>query len=282
MTKYFLSEEVRSGYKVSSEMKKVWKIELDLLTELLKVCSKYNLKIYASGGTMLGAVRHKGFIPWDDDIDMMMMREDYEKLCSIAQKEFSHPYFFQTEDTDKGSLRGHAQLRNSETTGILESEKNKKLKFNQGIFIDIFPLDSVIDNKFLFFLQGVTAVFFRKLSSLYGKLIQRKNILHLKQIPKNPFFPIFIKICKQYNHIKNTKMLSTLSFIFFKKNHQKFASDFKDGVMLDFEYMKIPVVKEYGRALTQEFGNWREFKIGTSNHKGVFFDTEKSYKHYID
>ena len=93
---FFLPEE-RNGYMVSSEMKKVWAVELDLLNEFARVCDKYRLKWFAHAGTMLGAVRHHGFIPWDDDIDVVMPREDYERLCSIGSSEFSRPYFFQNE-----------------------------------------------------------------------------------------------------------------------------------------------------------------------------------------
>ena len=126
----FLDEEIRDDYVVSSQMKQVWAVELDLLNKILEVCKKYNIKIIASGGTLLGAVRHKGFIPWDDDIDLMMMRDQYDKLCDVAEKEFTYPYFFQTEYTDPGSMRGHAQLRNSQTTGILNVERGK-CKFNR-------------------------------------------------------------------------------------------------------------------------------------------------------
>ncbi len=277
----FFKEELRSNYLVSTPMKKVWSVELDLLQNLLTVCDKYNLKIYASGGTMLGAVRHQGFIPWDDDIDMMMMREDYEKLCAIAPKEFESPYFFQTEDSDPGSLRGHAQLRNSDTTAILEIERGRKYTFNQGIFIDIFPLDSVVDNKVLFYIQYFQALFFRKLSTAYGILIERKNIFRQERVPPNVFFKKFISVCKKYNYMTDTKMVSTLSFIFNKKTHQKFRSDFEEIVLLPFENVTIPIVKNYELALVQEYGNWKEFKPDTSNHQKIFFDPEKSYVEYI-
>ena len=108
----FFKEEVRDGYFVSSDMKNLWAVELDLLNEFIRVCEVYNLRYFAEGGTMIGAVRHNGFIPWDDDIDIVMPREDYCKLEKIAVKEFKFPYFWQTEKTDPGSMRGHAQLRN--------------------------------------------------------------------------------------------------------------------------------------------------------------------------
>ena len=89
----FLDEEIRDDYVVSSQMKQVWAVELDLLNKILEVCKKYNIKIIASGGTLLGAVRHKGFIPWDDDIDLMMRRNQYDKLCDVAEKEFTFSSF---------------------------------------------------------------------------------------------------------------------------------------------------------------------------------------------
>lgn len=122
LPKHFLEGETRCGYYISPEMKKVWAIELDLLAEFMRICDIHHLKYWADGGTLLGAVRHKGFIPWDDDIDIIMMRDDFDKLCKFGPQEFKYPYFFQTEETDPGSARGHVQIRNSETTGMLKSE----------------------------------------------------------------------------------------------------------------------------------------------------------------
>ena len=80
-----LEEEVLCGFKVSSERKKVWQTELEMVKLFKNICEANNLKYFASGGTLIGAVRHNGFIPWDDDIDLMMPREDYEKFLDIAQ-----------------------------------------------------------------------------------------------------------------------------------------------------------------------------------------------------
>lgn len=112
---------------------------LDLYFELEKVCKKYGLKLYASGGTLLGAVRHKGFIPWDDDMDFWMMRSDYEELQKHAD-EFSHPYFLQTPYTDKGYYYSAIKFRNSNTTDI--STFFAWEDWNMGIAIDIFPIDA--------------------------------------------------------------------------------------------------------------------------------------------
>ena len=121
LPEHFLEEEVREDYTVPAKMKEVWAVQLDLLAELMRVCEAHGIQYYADAGTLLGAVRHRGYIPWDDDLDVMMMRPDYEKLCAAASGEFRDPYFFQTQETEPGTLREHAQLRNSMTTGIRES-----------------------------------------------------------------------------------------------------------------------------------------------------------------
>ncbi len=145
--KNFFNEETRCGYVVTKKMKKVWAVELDLLNEFSKLCKKYDIKWFVDGGTLLGTVRHGGFIPWDDDIDIMMTRAEYDKFCLIAPLEFKKPYFLQTEESDSMSLRCHAQLRNSDTTGILKGDSKFSYTYNQGIFIDIFPFDAISNDK---------------------------------------------------------------------------------------------------------------------------------------
>jgi lipopolysaccharide cholinephosphotransferase len=297
LPEHFLDEEVRCDYLVTHEMKEVWAVELDLLAELLRVCKKHNIKIFASGGTMLGAVRHKGFIPWDDDIDMAMFREDYDKLCDVAPLEFSYPYFFQTEYTDKGSLRGHAQLRNSETTGILSSEFKNKLTFNQGIFLDIFPLDNVIDDERKFQKQKKKAIWFRKISTLCSSLSTRyhsngnqikvfiKTILHflfnnLFKFLEVFFYNRFESVCQKYNS-HQTEKISPLVLNFRLKSNIRYREDFTDVCDMNFEFMTIPVGTGFDHSLSEMYGNYRVFEKGTSLHGEIILDTNKSYKDTI-
>lgn len=291
----FYKEEIRCGYTVTAEMKKVWAVELDLLAELDRVCKKHNIVYYANGGTILGAVRHQGFIPWDDDLDVMLVRSEYDKLCSVAD-DFREPYFFQTEKTDPGSIRGHAQLRNSVTTGIVLNEYpyRDKLPFNQGIFIDIFPLDNIPANKkrrksFYQALYREEKFFCRYRDHFYDidtstgvkKAVKDvyfsiKNVFAKHRNYYNKHYWKFEKIAKTYNN-KNTRYVGT---VIFENDHFK-KSILGKPAYAQFEFMKIPVPKHAEEYLTAIYGDWHKFVKGGSAHKGIIFDTDVPYKEYI-
>lgn len=108
-------------------------------------CKKYDIEYYLMGGSALGAVRHHGFIPWDDDFDVCLERKEYDKLLKVAETEFKHPYFFQNALTDQQFFIGYSRLRNSETTGIIKW--NSDPNYNNGIYIDIYVLDGYTESK---------------------------------------------------------------------------------------------------------------------------------------
>ena len=272
----FLLEENRNGYLVTKKMKEVWAIELDLLNKFLQVCKKYNLEYFAESGTLLGAIRHKGFIPWDDDIDIVMFREDYIKLCEVAEKEFHNPYFFQTEFTDPGSVRGHIQIRNSLTTGIRNVEFNEECRFNQGIFIDIFPMDKIPNN-------SNKVDFFRRLKYMQTKMIEFsiENYRKKCSTEKNPYFQEFEELCQRYNCNSKAVQIGAIEYSCDRSDMIRNVEDYKDFVEVDFEFLKIRVPIGYRRVLTEQYGNWNECIVGNSGHGDVFFDTDVPYIKYI-
>jgi lipopolysaccharide cholinephosphotransferase len=292
----FLNEEVRCGYTVTRQMKEVWAVELDLLNELLCVCKKNGIKIYAIAGTLLGTIRHKGFIPWDDDIDMAMFREDYKKLCKIAKKEFKKPYFFQTEYSDPGSMRGHAQLRNSDTTGILKSEYDRKYRFNQGIFIDIFVWDNVIEDKGKFDAQLEEITKYKKrfcecsmVSTRYQhKCKQTKDVVkaviyycggfEVFKIIEMLLYRKCENISQMYNDI-DTPSVSAIAYTTHEKH--RLREDFNSIIYMPFENLLIPVCDGYDRVLKTTYGNYMNIAKPRNVHGGVIFDTNISYEVYM-
>jgi len=114
-------------------------IELDIFKAFLKVCKENDLRYFLAGGTLLGAVRHKGFIPWDDDMDVLMPRKDYDRFLEIGQSLLPPEYFLQTRQTDREYPCNFAKIRDSRTTFVEKSLKDRVI--NHGVYIDIFPLD---------------------------------------------------------------------------------------------------------------------------------------------
>lgn len=303
LPKEFFEEEIRDGYLVSSEMKKVWAVELDLLNEFMRVCDKYNIKYFTAAGTTMGAVRHHGFIPWDDDIDVMLIREEYQKLEEVALKEFQAPYFWQTELTDSSSARGHAQLRNNLTTGILVNELEGKYKFNQGIFIDIFPIEYIPDDR-----DGRKRFFCKlekkkRILEIYSAVTLRyqKKKLSIKQLVKNMThfvlmigmteriqYKVFRKLyddfeqsIQEYNK-KHTNMIGYLVTQPVKEKCVWNADWLESTVEVPFEVLNVPVPVGYNRILTKQYGeSWKTPSHQPTVHGDIIFDTEKSYLEYI-
>lgn len=297
---HFLEEEIRCGYTISSKMKKVWAVELDLLNEFQKVCKKYNLAYFTDSGTTIGAIRHHGFVPWDDDIDIVMMRQDYDKLQYIASVEFKHPYFFQTESTDPGSARGHIQLRNSETTGILLPDREAGFRFNQGIFLDIFPLDDVPDDEKVFhqlinsceeFKQKaqqlryyVESYLLAKRWNFIAKIInklkyKRYHNKHIYPQGYNNFFSDYAKKISSYKS-KDCLRIANLSLMPFKDHRLRWKEDYKAFIIMPFEFLEIPVPIGFNRILTNVYGDWKTPRTSPSGHGDMILDPEKPYYFY--
>lgn len=126
-------------------MNKFQEVLLEIALEVDRICKKHDIKYFLDSGTALGAVRHQGFIPWDDDLDIGMLREDYEKFLQVAQDELGDKYFLQTVDTDKYYNNFFAKIRKNDTEAI--EPAIRKSKMHKGIWIDIFPFDYISREK---------------------------------------------------------------------------------------------------------------------------------------
>lgn len=135
----FFQEEVRCDYRISESQKMMWAMQIDLYMVFSEICEKYGLKYFMMYGGLLGAVRHDGFIPWDDDIDVAMPRKDYNKFIQIAPKELEEPYALQCPYTYPNCYITNITLRNS--LGTFTPKVFKLLDYNKGIPMDIMPLD---------------------------------------------------------------------------------------------------------------------------------------------
>jgi lipopolysaccharide cholinephosphotransferase len=142
-------ERILNEIEITPEiLREMQLIQLECLIELDRVCRKNNIEYSMDGGTLLGAVRHKGFIPWDDDIDVIMLRSEYEKLFKIYKTESDTANFFlQERRTDPFYRVGYPRIRRNST--VYRRAGHEHMKYHEGVFIDIFVLDNVPDNKCL-------------------------------------------------------------------------------------------------------------------------------------
>lgn len=277
----FWEEVTMCDYTVSAEMKRVWAVELDLLQELLRVCRKYNLRIYADGGTLLGAVRHKGFIPWDDDIDMIMLRADYDQLLAHAD-EFEHPYFLQSVATDPHYTHRHAQLRNSQTACWSSREPRCIHRFNQGIFVDIFPADNIpmsprAFNRY-YKKEGVARQKFRLVSKFINSLpepLYRFYRNHTHGLSDKARYADYEKVLRSVPYNK----LGYVCEISFKHNYPLIpVAYFGEPVWVDFEYIQMPILQESHKFLETFFGpDYMTPMQVSTEHGKMLYDTEHSY-----
>lgn len=285
----FYEEEIRCGYKITRKMKQVWAVQLEMLDEVERICRKYGLKYFADSGTLIGAVRHKGYIPWDDDIDLAMLREDYEVFVQVAGKELQSPLVLQTAYTEENYLRGHAQLRNSRTTGC--NEEDRKAGYNCGIFIDIFPLDGMPEGRrsarlwafFVKMLWMLLYIWYRfdyyENATAAGRVLN--GLGRLLHIPMKKAYSVYEGLCTLYLGRKTTYVCDTVFIRHLEKNTWK-REWFSGTVYMPFENRMIPVPVGYDGRLKAEYGDYMKPAKAPTLHGGLVLEPDVAYKDYLN
>ncbi len=287
----YIKPEIRDGWNVSEKMKKVWYIYLDLIKVFAEICDKHHLRWYLCGGALIGIVRHHGFIPWDDDVDLMMPREDYNKFLEIAAGELKHPYYLRTTLTEKECFQYWASICNSETTGNRETCLSKRQ--NNGISIDILPYEGCEDNIHLYALRRKPLYILAVLCNTYVNDYNTSRIANIiRTILRKTGFN-YIAVYRwlekhnskhpwsKYNFITYTleadpELKRGLQVNFFKKEW------FEKTIEMPFENTVLPVPIGYDKILTQEYGDYMTFppiESRKAKHDMVF-EPDIPYKEY--
>ena len=145
-TSYY-EDEVREGFYIPGMIKRSWAVQLDILELIAKICEKHKIKWYAEGGTLIGAVRHRGFIPWDDDLDIFMMRNDYNRFMEIVKDEIPEGYGVLNLQNEPEYEHFLTRITNGKVINMNASYLMKNHGFPYVAGVDIFPLDYLIPDE---------------------------------------------------------------------------------------------------------------------------------------
>lgn len=242
--------------------------ELNMFKEFARICKKYGLTYYAMGGTLLGAVRHEGFIPWDDDLDVGLEREDYEKFLKAAEKELSAPFSIVHIHNDEKYIYPYARIENSDIKLRREFTKNKTV---QSLWVDIFPLDGAPSGgvkrffweKHLFVLRGLRNL------SCFDELVNITKEYHgIKKIMVQAGMKTNIgnllnthklllkldKYLKKWKLTDNPCIGNPMGSAWFKEVYPK--EYYESVVELKFEDTTISCPVAYKKVLTQMYGDY--------------------------
>lgn len=265
------------------------KTELEILVAFDEVCKKIDVLYFLAEGTLLGAVRHKGFIPWDDDIDVCMLRADYEKFLSIGQKYLPANYFIQTFETDCEYSLGFCKLRDSNTTYIETSVCHQEI--NHGIFIDIFPIDyypegqiaaTVLELRRKFLTYRISDAFYYPVAPKYTLI--GKFLRALSRIVYPSIRDALMKRDKLYKSVRKSSLVCNYGSTWGKKEIMSLKV-YQDSVDMVFEGFKLKGPLQADQYLRNLYGDYMtlppvEKRVG--HHDAIVIDTEKPYLEYRD
>ena len=291
----FYKPEIIDGTYVSEELKKIWAVNLDLLENFNKYCDKYKLRFFIGFGTLLGALRHQGFVPWDDDVDIIMPRDDFEQLKKLGTN-FSYPYFLQSDISEKEFwYGGMMKFRRSDTT-FLEYKLYKNRHINQGIALEIMPLDYIPDDSRK---QRKQAEKIGRLQRLIWAKIHDDELHKLRggteDISNDEWKKLknealkyklgdlkseLLNVSRRYNN-QDTKRLGI--YLFYNKEdvYRIFERAwFKDKIMMDFVNLRLPAPKGFWELLEALYG--KGFINGVPSkerkpHHFAVWDTSTAY-----
>lgn len=267
---------------IDIEIRKIQEIEIEILKEFDRVCKKYDIKYQLFAGTLLGSVRHKGFIPWDDDIDVCLLRKDYNKFIEICKTEISEDFFVQNYKTEKNSRLQFTKIRKNNTVFKMDIYEN--IDMHHGIFIDVFPLDGIENNTYFGKLhQKIVDVMytisrFQFINNCRSKSYIKKRILiglHylLKLLPGTTYDDLVNYVIQLYNkketeyvtHFTNGASLERrFKYMMLKDNfHNTIPGVFEEGY--------YPIPKNYDELLKRIFGDYLKLpqKEKQKPHHGI-------------
>lgn len=250
----------REGYNLSeAELRELQMIEVEMLVEIDRICKKCGIKYSISAGTQLGAVRHKGFIPWDDDADVAFLRAEYERFREVCEIELDKErFYFQDCVVTPGYRWGYGKIRRKNTKFVRLFQEH--MPYDQGVFIDIMPYDNVPDGYLAGKWHNFRCFLYRKafwapLGKMQEKGIKKIAYTLLDKIPDEKLYASFAGFIKKCNR-KPTKRIRILAFPVPGHDNGYLRSCFETLVPTEFEGVLLMGMKDYDTYLSYKYGEY--------------------------
>lgn len=243
------------------ELKSVQRIEVEMLIEIDRICKKCGIQYCISAGTLLGAVRHQGFIPWDDDADIAFLRTEYEKFRKACETELDHErFYFQDYRNTPGYRWGYGKLRRKGTKFIRLYQEH--MIYEQGVFVDIMPYDFVPDNFIKRKIHNFVCFLYRKcfwapLGKMQSKGIEKIIYWVLDKISDKKIYSSYSKFIEKSNK-KNTKRIRILTFPVPGRENGYLYKCFTDLIPMKFEGIEVMGMRDYDVYLSYKYGNYMQ------------------------
>lgn len=266
-------------------LKDVKKTELNILSTVDDFCRKNNIKYSLAYGTLLGAVRHKGFIPWDDDIDIWMTRKNYNKFIKTWEQNPVRGYILQNTDLEEDFSQNFTKIR-KDNTAFIQTEEEKTTNYHKGIFIDIFPLDRVAKTPSKIAVQKfyamLTMLFYRKYAPPTEKGLKKYiSKFFLKIVPKSKYENARKHFENRYLSLSGDVDCSWLSNSTYRDLSIYYDSDMMDDyTFLQFEGRNFMSVSNWDHALKMQYGDYMQLppeKDRVWKHHPIFIDLKNNY-----
>ncbi len=284
--RHYFEDEVREGFYITGMMKRVWAAQFGVLEEIDKVCRRHNLKWFADCGTLLGAVRHGGFIPWDDDLDICMLRDDYEKFIQYAPSELP-PSFYVATMHDRDVLYLYiSRVTNEHSITFSDEFLNKYYDCYLPMGIDLFPLDYLIPNekdederhdaaRELFILSDYVTKKDEENPEYWKAIEDVEKLLGIRFDRNHTFRQLLYEATEAMFKVWNSKNATEVALMPFwvkNKSHRYQMKSFRESVMVPFECGEIPVPIEYDNVLKVEYGDYMRLVKAGGIHEYPFFE----------
>ena len=288
----FLLDEVRCGFYIPTEIKQAWATQLEVLQAVDAVCRANNIKYFADWGTLLGAVRHRGFIPWDDDIDIVMKREDYEHFRQV-ESQLPAGYSIHTFRNEEGFREFHATVVGAPSVSFEAEHLRKFHGFPYMCGLDIFILDYVyadekkeeerIHNiKYVIGIADAIEDGTSPESTIEYGLAEIEKKLKIRLDRKRDKHEMWIylyelaeKLCAEVKPEEAKELTQMIPWGILGKGFRFPKELYKDSIYVPFEYTYIPVPPAYDAMLTKRYGSYLKLVKSAGGHEYPFFRAQK-------